>query len=56
LGNVYVDLACGDNAIKAYSDALKLKKDFPDAAIALAASRGVEASRAEASYPRKTLR
>ncbi len=36
LGNVYSDVACGDNAIRAYNDAVKLKKDFRDAIIALA--------------------
>ena len=36
LGNVYSDLACSDNAIRAYNDALKLKKDFREAIIALA--------------------
>ena len=35
LGNVYSDLACSDNAIKAYRDALRLKKDYRDAIIAL---------------------
>src|SRR5215813_12816661 len=35
LGNVYADLACSGNAIRAYSQALKLKKDFRDAIIAL---------------------
>ncbi len=35
LGNIYSDLACSDNAIRAYNDALKLKKDFRDAIMAL---------------------
>lgn len=35
LGNIYSDLACSDNAIKAYRDALLLKKDYRDAINAL---------------------
>ncbi len=35
LGNVYSDLACSDNAIRAYADAIRLKKDFRDALIGL---------------------
>jgi len=35
LGNVYYDLACTDQAIRAYSEALRLDKDFHDALIAL---------------------
>lgn len=36
LGNIYADLACTDNAIRAYNEALSLKKDYRDARIALA--------------------
>jgi tetratricopeptide (TPR) repeat protein len=35
LGNVYAELACNNNAIKAYNDALKLKKDFREAIVSL---------------------
>ena len=36
LGNVYSDLACADQAVRAYSEALRLDKDFKEASIALA--------------------
>jgi tetratricopeptide (TPR) repeat protein len=35
IGNVYAELACSDDAIRAYSDALKLNKKFRDAIIGL---------------------
>jgi tetratricopeptide (TPR) repeat protein len=38
LGNLYFDLACTDNAIKAYNEAIELKKNFRDAIIALASA------------------
>src|SRR5690349_10173482 len=35
LGNIYSDLACYDQAVQAYADALRLDKNFHDARIAL---------------------
>ena len=35
LGNVYFDLACNDQAVRAYTDALRIDPDFKDASIAL---------------------